>query len=191
MDIQTHIGTGHCSLWLTLHWGNRLLASEQLLPQMANWCLNLIHPVFPGPQTEALNSISHSFLRPFTVTVNQSKQLCLRTAAPTPNVSCKERAVVWCWWGMPADRSFSSTCALGLCYGLVFGVVQPFPYKWGNLNLSLFLFFWFIWKTENISLYFCFTACFSELLFVLLATIGDSTVFMPQKLLLPYSGLKT
>lgn len=65
------------------------------------------------------------------------------------------------------------------CYGLLFGVVQPFPYKWGNLHL--FLFFLVYLKTENISLYFCFTAYFSELLFVLLATIGDSTVFMPQE----------
>lgn len=80
--------------------------------------------------------------------------------------------------------SFSSTCALGLlkmkCYGLLFGGVQPFPYKWGNLHLFL-LFFLVYLKAENISLYFCFTAYFSELLFVLLVTIGDSTVFLPQE----------
>lgn len=75
------------------------------------------------------------------------------------------------------------------CYGLLFGVVQPFPYKWGNLHLFLFLFiFWFIWKTENISLYFCFTAYLSELLFVLLATIGSLQCSCHGKLQLPYSG---
>lgn len=81
--------------------------------------------------------------------------------------------------------SFYSTCALGLlkmkCYGLLFGGVQPFLYKWGNLHLFLFFFFLVYLKTENISFYFCFTAYFSELLFVLLATIGDSTVFLPQE----------
>ena len=49
-------------------------------------------------------------------------------------------------------------------------------------SASFPLFFFLVYlKTENISPYFCFTAYFSELLFVLLATIGNSTVFMPQE----------
>lgn len=50
---------------------------------------------------------------------------------------------------------------------------------WENSHLYFFFFLLVLHlKTENTSLYFCFTAYFSELLFVLLATIGESTVLV-------------
>lgn len=126
MDIQTHLGAAHCSLRLTLHWGNRLLASEQLPPRWpADASIRFTQP-FLGRRSLAARHFQVKQLSPPThCHCRQSKQLCLRTAAP---------AQQWCGlvgWGTPANTSFPPTCALGLlkmrCYGLLSAVVQPFP----------------------------------------------------------------